>query len=73
MKVISKMDFIHDGDRFRRGFTYEVKSTPKILEFVKVGYLKEVEVIEEIKEEVTEKELKEVKKTKEFKGKVKTK
>ena len=67
------MDFIHDGDRFRRGFTYEVKSTPKILEFVKVGYLKEVEVIEEIKEEITEKELKVEKKTKEFKGNRKTK
>lgn len=67
------MDFIHDGDRFRRGFTYEVKSTPKILEFIKVGYLKEVEVIEEIKEEITEKELKVEKKTKEFKGNRKTK
>jgi hypothetical protein len=60
MKVISKMDFIHEGDRFRRGFEYEVKSTPKILEFIKVGYLKEcIEV----------KEAKEVVKTKEFKGK----
>lgn len=64
------MDFIHDGDRFRRGFTYEVKSTPKILEFIKVGYLKE---IEEVKEIIDEKELKVEKKTKEFKGKVKTK
>jgi hypothetical protein len=66
MKVISKMDFIHEGDRFRRGFEYEVKSTPKILEFIKVGYLKEVEVIEV-------KEAKEVVKTKEFKGNKKTK
>jgi hypothetical protein len=69
MKVISKMDFIHEGDRFRRGFEYEVKSTPKILEFIKVGYLKEVIVIEVI--EV--KEAKEVVKTKEFKGSKKTK
>ncbi len=60
------MDFIHEGDRFRRGFEYEVKSTPKILEFIKVGYLKEVEVIEV-------KEAKEVVKTKEFKGNKKTK
>lgn len=57
------MDFIHEGNRFRRGFTYEVNATPKILEFIKVGYLNEVE----------EKELKVDKKTKEFKGKVKTK
>ena len=63
------MDFIHEGDRFRRGFEYEVKSTPKILEFIKVGYLKEVIVIEVI--EV--KEAKEVVKTKEFKGSKKTK
>jgi hypothetical protein len=64
MKVISKMDFIHEGDRFRRGFEYEVKSTPKILEFIKVGYLKEV---------IEVKEAKEVVKTKEFKGNKKTK
>lgn len=70
MKVISKMDFIHDGDRFRRGFTYEVKSTPKILEFIKVGYLNEVE---EVKEIIEGKELKAEKKTKEFKVNRKTK
>ena len=64
------MDFIHDGDRFKRGFTYEVKSTPKILEFIKVGYLKE---IEEMKEIIDEKELKVEKETKEFKGNRKTK
>lgn len=64
------MDFIHDGDRFKRGFTYEVNATPKILEFIKVGYLKEVE---EVKEEIEEKELKVEKKTKEFKGNRKTK
>jgi len=70
MKVISKMDFIHEGNRFKRGFEYEVKSTPKILEFIKVGYLKEVE---EVKEIIEVKEAKEVKKTKEFKGSKNTK
>lgn len=64
------MDFIHEGNRFKRGFEYEVKSTPKILEFIKVGYLKEVE---EVKEIIEVKEAKEVKKTKEFKGSKNTK
>ncbi len=64
------MDFIHEGNRFRRGFEYEVIGTSKILEFIKVGYLKEVE---EVKEIIEVKEAKEEKKTKEFKGNRKTK
>ncbi len=60
------MDFIHEGIRFMRGFEYEVKSTPKILEFIKVGYLKEVIEIEV-------KEVKQERKTKEYKGTKKTK
>ena len=58
------MDFVWDGIKFKRGGTYEVPTTAKFLEFIKVGYLKEV---------IEEKESKEVVKTKELKGTKKTK
>ena len=58
------MDFVWDGIKFKRGGTYEVPATAKFLEFIKVGYLKEV---------IEQKEAKEELKTKEYKGTKKTK
>jgi hypothetical protein len=64
MKVISKMDFVHDGDRFKRGTTHEVEATTEILKFIEIGYLVEVLEVKELKVE---------KKTKEFKIEKETK